>query len=320
MENLLYNICQKIVNSSNSFEINNSDLKREYLILNIMLFNNIASKINGCNGTFGTGYPFYALGKNITGKLPVINEQIRYNNELSDAIKNSNTLVWNCYNCLQKNGKNMPDLKQICKPCPNMNNALKPRELLKRIPDIDMWMICDKDKICLAKESLITQFKQNNMLTSDINPIQAIDNLIEIAENLKDNIMPKKLLPIDAHIIDNSTIYLLIEQVPEVLKQANESGKIPYLPIHPLSYRKKWQYDDEAYNFIHDYLSSLTKFNWDYSLENILSETRREISNRYTDDQLYNWLIITGPESVKRRHKTKELQCRFKERINLWKK
>lgn len=59
----------------------------------------------------------------------------------------------------------------------------------------------------------------------------------------------------------------LIEKVPDELQQAKKSGRKPYLPIRPKSFRKEWQYDDEAYNFIYDYLSAFTAFNFPPSLE-----------------------------------------------------
>ena len=33
----------------------------------------------------------------------------------------------------------------------------------------------------------------------------------------------------------------LIEKVPETLRTAKAEGTSPYLPIHPVSYRKIWQ-------------------------------------------------------------------------------
>lgn len=313
-------ICKKAAESSTQFEKNNSDLKRRYIIHNIQLYNHVVAMVDGNRGTFGTGYPFYALNRDLTITLPVIDEQLRYNNELITTVENSNYTTWQCSTCLSKNGSMMPDLKQICKICPNIEDALKPRKVLNRLPDIDMWMICKDNYISVAKEELVTLFHKYNLHPSDINPIQTIDDVSEIAENLENEIMPEKLLPLDAHIIGYSTLSELIKQVPSVLKQAMIDNQVPYLPIHPLSYRKIWQYDDAAYNFVHDYLSSLTEFNLDDDLQQLLLETRSVIANNYTFEQLYNYLIKTGPESVKNRHKTLELKDRFKERIESWKK
>lgn len=313
------NFCKQVAEISNEFEKNNSDLKRKYLLYNIMLYNNVVSMVDSYCGSFGTGYPFYALTKDLTGQLPVIDEQFRYNNELISHVDNSKHTIWSCFNCLSQNGSTMPDLKQICKPCPNMDDELKPRKLINRLSDVDMWMICKDNSTDSAKDNLIDLFQKHSIHTSDIDPIQTINDLLIIVEGIKNSIMPEKLLPFDTHIVEFSTLFSLIEQVPFVLRKAIEDGTIPYLPIHPLSYRKTWQYDDAAYNFIHDYLSSFTEFNFSEDLNQLLSETRSVIANNYSFEQLYYYLIATGPQSVKRRHKTKELKERFRERIDLWK-
>ena len=67
---------------STDFEENNTDLKKEYLLKNIYLYNQLAWKLSNVAGTFGTGYPYYALRGTLEGALPIIEEQIRYNNEL----------------------------------------------------------------------------------------------------------------------------------------------------------------------------------------------------------------------------------------------
>lgn len=313
-------LCSKVAEISTEFEQNNSELKRLYYIYNIMLFNSVVSQVDSYKGSFGTGYPFYALGKNLEGTLPIIFEQIRYNNELIDAVDQSKRKYWNCASCLEHKGHEMPDLKRICKPCPNMDDALKPRKIINRLPDLDMWMICDKQQIIDTSIELTTLFLENHMHTSDKNPFQTIMEIGEINNELKLGIMPAKLLPIDAHIIDYETLYKLIEQLPQVLQHALETGNVPYLPIHPLSYRKTWQYDDTAYNFVHDFLSSFTEYNLDETLQHLLNYTRSEIANNYSFEELYNYLISSGPESVLKRHRTLELKNRFKERVESWKK
>lgn len=319
MENI--DICTRAANSSSEFERNNSELKRRYLLHHIFLFNYIAKMTPNNYGTFGTGYPFYALGQNLEGPLPVIEEQLRYNEELFEAVQNSNLTEWKCAECLKENASDMPDLKQVCKPCPNMNPELKPRKILNRLPDIDLWMVCDKNYISATSETLIRLFKEYNMESSDLDPIKTIANIEIINASLRNGEIPNIMLPLDTHIIDYSKFVSLIEQVPDVLKRAINEGRIPYLPIHPLSYRKTWQYDDTAYNFVHDYLSSLTELKLDYDLRKLLAETRSIIADSYSFDQLYDCLIRTGPDSVLRRHRTTpQLKSRFKERIDSWKK
>ena len=318
MENSIDYVAKLVAEISNKFEKNNSELKRLYLLKNILAFKMIAARTPEYRGSFGTGYPFYALKEKLTGQLPIIDEQIRYNNQLVDFANSSSKTDWKCSKCLSENYDIMPDLKQICKPCPSIDNELKPRKIINRLPDIDMWMICEDGHVPEASEKLTELLKQCNMNTSDTNPIQTIKDMHEIVQNIEDGIMPKKFLPIDAHIIEYSKLESLIKQVPSTLFEAFESQSIPYLPIHPLSLRKDWQYDDEAYNFIHDYLSSFTEFNVDKNLNNLLTSTRGIVSTNLSMEQLYKFLLETGPDSVKRRHENPNLRLAFENRINSW--
>lgn len=67
-----------IQNTSTDFERTNTDIKRRYLLWIIDAFNRIASRVSVSRGSFGTGYPFYALNPDLNGTLPIIPEQIRY--------------------------------------------------------------------------------------------------------------------------------------------------------------------------------------------------------------------------------------------------
>lgn len=124
--------------ASTDFEKNNTELKRKYLVWNIEAFNCIALAVSANKGSFGTGYPFYALDKDLKGDLPIIQEQIRYNRELVRDGEPFQKSIWLCESCLKTKYSEMPDLKKICKPCPNMNDKLKPRKIINRLPDLDM--------------------------------------------------------------------------------------------------------------------------------------------------------------------------------------
>lgn len=310
---------KKVVEISNDFELNTSELKRQYIISNIVLYNNIASLIKESLGTFGTGYPFYVFDKNFVGAIPVIDEQIRYNNELIDSVNATKFTEWACAVCLEKNGITMPDLKQICNTCPKMDNLLKPRKLIARLPDIDMWMVCNSSDISHVSKTLETALAQNGMKTSDVDPVKTIYELQEIVSDLKHGDMPKLKLPIDTHIIDNVTLYTLISKIPQELHDCFKAGKTPYLPILPLSLRKTWQHDDAAYNFVYDYLSSFAEFQMDDKIQELLDETRREVAKRYSLDVLYDFMIKSGPPMVARRNETPGLKKTFERRIESWK-
>lgn len=314
-----FNTIINLANTVTKFEINNSDLKMEYIIKNIELFNDIAKKIKNSAGSFGTGYPFYAIGQETNGKLPIILEQIRYNNELiASAIDNPHK-IWCCQECLIKKGETMPDLKSKCKPCHKIDDSLKPRKVINRLPDVDMWIINkNADELKELKEILINNFNINKMYPSDINPIKTFEDIIKIENMLSQNILPEINLPLDAHIINYDTLFSLISEVPFTLMQAKKNDEIPYLPIHPVSYRKKWQKDDKPYNFIHDFLYSFTDFNFDIDLKELIDYSRKQIIKNFTIEELSDYAINTGSDCVSRRQKNKELKLCFEERMKSW--
>ena len=311
-------LTHKVANLSSDFERKNSDLKRKFYIWNIEAFNSIANSVSISKGSFGTGYPFYALDRNLDGTLPIIAEQFRYNRKLIQDGKPQKNVRWLCANCIKKNYSDMPDLKQICKPCPYIPERLKPRKIINRLPDFDMWLVCQDGQIEQAQDELSALLEKHRISTSDIDPLSTIDSLSQITQLLKQNKMPKIFLPIDPHIIEYSKLRDLILKVPYILEQAITNNQIPYLPILPRSYRKTWQYDDEAYNFIHDFLSSFNEYNFDDELSEILNHTRYTIANNYTNKQLYKFLLQSGTASAKKRLSTKELKRIFDSKMNNW--
>ena len=312
------NTCMKAADASTRFERLNNDLKRRYFIKNMERINMIMEHTPGYCGSFGTGYPFYVLDDKFQGELPIIEEQIRYNNELYDASLKINE--WPCEECLNTRGSRMPDLKRYCKVCPQVDDVYKPRRVLNRLPDVDMWMICQDDKIEDAKRVMVELFKSYGMHTSDVDPVGSVDELDEIVTQLEEGKMPNKMLPLDVHIISYSEFASLLDEIPFAICNAMDNNVTPYLPIHPQSLRKTWQYDDTAYNFVLDFLLSMTPFNWERKLDRKLQLSRMVIGDMFTEEDLKSILEKVSPDSVKRRMETKQLQKSYERRVSTWKK
>ena len=312
------NTCKKAADASTRFERLNNDLKRRYFIKNMERINMIMEHTPGYCGSFGTGYPFYVLDDKFQGELPIIEEQIRYNNELYDASLKINE--WPCEECLNTRGSRMPDLKRYCKVCPQVDDVYKPRRVLNRLPDVDMWMICQDDKIEDAKRVMVELFKSYGMHTSDVDPVGSVDELDEIVTQLEEGKMPNKMLPLDVHIISYSEFASLLDEIPFAICNAMDNNVTPYLPIHPQSLRKTWQYDDTAYNFVLDFLLSMTPFNWERKLDRKLQLSRMVIGDMFTEEDLKAILDKVSPDSVKRRMETKQLQKSYERRVSTWKK
>lgn len=314
------NYCVKAATASTNFEQLNNELKKLYLEKYILLFNKLALNIKGNKGSFGTGYPFYAIGEDLSGDLPIIEEQLRYNKELLNEVIKNGEEEWYCAMCLEKNLVNMPDLKQICKPCPKMPNQLKPRKVINRLPDMDLWLILESNDLEEISMHFSTLLDRNGLYSSDIDPIQSIKDVLEICNDLENKRMPNKFLPLDAHIIEYKKLKELIESIPEELSKSKKEGKKPYLSIHPLSRRKVWQKDDEAYNFVLDFLYTFTPYNLESDLNELLKNVRKIVANNYSVEQIMEWIIATGNNAVERRMQTKELKLVLDRRINSWKK
>lgn len=312
------NTCVNAANLSTRFEKLNNQLKKEYLIKNINIINTIMFHTPGYCGSFGTGYPFYVLDNKLEGELPVINEQIRYNEELLNEACDID--YWPCEECLTTRGSWMPDLKKICKPCPQVKDSIKPRKVINRLPDIDMWMICADGKVEEAKIVLVKLFDNYGMHTSDIDPVRTINEMEDIVSDLEKGKMPSKMLPLDIHIIEYSKFANLLDEIPFSLLSAAEEGQVPYLPIHPISLRKTWQHDDEAYNFALDYLLSITPFNWEKKLERKFELSKKIVGNSFSKEEFNSLLMNLASDSVKRRFQTPQLQKTYEKRIESWKK
>ena len=111
--------------------------------------------------------------------------------------------------------------------------------------------------------------------------------------------------------ISNDRLY------PEPLSKTEEE---PYLPIHPVSLRKTWQYDDTAYNFVLDYMYSLTPFNFEEKILRKLNFSRKIIGSLYTEEELRELLNRVSSDSVKRRFENNSLKKSYDRRIQSWKK
>lgn len=317
-EETIGDVTTEVEKASTDFEKTNTELKRKYLLWNIEAFNIIASKVHNNKGSFGTGYPFYALDENMEGTLPIIEEQVRYNRELVKDGKHYQKSIWECKECLKQRYATMPDLKVVCNPCPNMPQTLKPRKLINRLPDIDMWLVCEDGTTENAENELEKMFHEIGMDSSDINPVKTIDDVDEIVKGIKQGEFPHKYLPIDAHIVEYSYLKDLITQVPDAINEATKVGMVPYLPIAPKSYRKTWQYDDEAYNFIYDYLTAFTPFNFTPELNELNIETKKKLAQKYTPEQLYQIALDTATKPNFRRLQSVALEEIFEQKVENW--
>ncbi len=313
------NVIDKTVIGSSRFEEENTSLKKEYLIKYLKDYKDLVSRFSGYNGFFGLGYPFYALGKDMEGELPYIDEQLRYNLELLVLFHEQFTDgEWPCEQCLRETLSDMPDLKKICYRCPKVPKEISPRKVINRLPDMDLCLVLEDKSVERIKNRLVRLFELHGMTTSDVDPLGTIDKIYRISTDLKNGKMPSEYVPLDTHIFKYSTLCNLLSEVEHEIDKSIKNGKAPYLPVLPDSLRKVWQHDDTAINFVFDFLYSFTECHLDPNLLQQIKEIRKSIANKYTNKQLEKIIIQTGPESMARRYENPVLKKRFNERINLW--
>lgn len=311
---------KRVATISNNYEKTNTELKKDYIRCCIEVVDMIMKGIPGYKGSFGTGYPFYALGENFSGTLPVIQEQLSYNSKLIGEAYSSILSSWVCAGCLERNSEYMKDLKVHCKPCPRIEDELKPRKVINRLPDLDLWMVVDDEKYAEAQEMLSTRLGNAGIYPSDVDVLGTIDKIEKISEELKNGHIPTNILPVDIHIVRYSTLMNLIQTAPEAMIEDFENCVKPYLPIRPVSWRKKWQHDDEAYNFAFDFLCSLTPITFDDEMLGTLIESRNRLADAFTTDELIDILESIMIDSVKRRFETKPLQRIYEKKVEGWKR
>ena len=212
----------------------------------------------------------------------------------------------------------MPDLKIICKPCQKIDNSIKPRKVINRLPDLDMWTIAEDGKTSEVSAQLARALQVSDIYPSDISPYKTILEFTNISKDITEGRMPSKFLPIDTHIVEASQLKELIEKVPEIIRNSKRTNTTPFLNIHPLSYRKTWQYDDTGYNFIFDFLFSFNIFTQNKELLDAIKESRITIANENTPEELISIVHLISSPSVQRRMKTIEIQEALKERFASW--
>lgn len=315
----LHKFSLRVANISDGYEKENTELKKEYIKKSIESIVSIMMAVPGFKGSFGTGYPFYALGKDFSGDLPIIEEQLSYNSKLVSAAVESRLSTWSCEKCLEEKGPLMKDLKVICKPCPKIDKELKPRKIINRLPDLDIWLVVDDNLYEESKKILATYLQAYHIEPSDNDVLGTINKVESIVTDLQEGRFPSEILPIDVHIIRYSELDNLIKEAPNETIKAYSNGELPYLPIRPISWRKRWQHDDEAYNFVFDFLCSMTPFNFDEELLGNLIESRNIIANCFTSEELDDIFESISSDAVRRRFATKPLMRLYRKRVSEWK-
>ena len=207
----------------------------EELVNNLII--NIGSSLEGA---FGVGFPFYLLSPELPETFEV-EEYRRFIEETRENLSNSmqqNNIGWICPTCQLEN--QLPDLKKMCNQCTQV--GFKPRNLFRALPDSDTVVVVNLEKYSL-EEIFDKIIRNNNLMVSDLNIREAIDNfLLGVEQNI-----PSLHVLLDLHVVTTSTFYEALEKVRQGLTNF-------LVPVH--SYRGRWV--ENELPFWYDFMLSAT--------------------------------------------------------------
>lgn len=334
----IFEVCKAAVDSSNSFEELGrtkigAEAKKKYIQSNYDKYREIAGDSKHAVLMFTTGYPGYDLS------LKEIDEQYRYNNELMQQVakRGMENMTWKCGGCLVENYHRMPDLKMVCYPCAKIPNEIKPRKILNRLPDLDVWYVYDDTK-AIESDSIFDSnraalmreiesgLKKQGLETSDTNPIKAINDMAEIADTLKRGKIPAKGLPVDVHVVGLNYLKNLIASVPNYMHRSMGTD-VEELKINPFSLRKKWDFDSQGYNYVFDFLMAFTILPYNANSKimgqqkdviDLVNQVRSEIFSMFTEEEVFDILCNVAGPSSKRRIGSPFVMNQIKQKFTDW--
>ena len=239
----------------------NEDTSPEKYTYHQQQFNDFARTvmdIPGAYAAFGTGYPFYAEDH--------LEQTIEPVAEITRFLRQQQALVpkklgsWACIGC--QGDRKLPDLKTLCKPCDKV--SVKPRDILKALPDLDYWVIADEDTPQF-RAKLQQSLEGIGFYSSDQDVGASLRDLADVMKDplLVREVTPEpvrqKRIPIDLHVVSREYFMNIMGDIERtIIEYAAEGGNMPKVPISPSSLHVTWEQPDEPYDFMKDFLFSLT--------------------------------------------------------------
>ena len=311
-EFLSHRMLMHILDVAVRFTADESLTKGEYFNYQFNRFHDSVKDVPGVIGTFGTGHPFYAHQEN--GSIADIPEMRRYQKSFQAAINRDRLRSyggWLCGAC--ELACNLPDLKKYCKPCDSVD--FKPRDIFKALPDLDYWVVVDdapEIKLRQQEKEIQECAQAAAFESSDRNIIQTLETTKYAMETVLRGIRPGAILPVDMHIVTKTDLLNCLSSTPNAIQAGNA------VKIAPRSLHKTWENTSKPYDFVKDFLFSLTPHTWkDNELLEALSSTRREVYDLVADDPIK--AVSDRAEKEKRQLEAPGVARCLRERIKSWK-
>ena len=256
-------------------------------------------------GSFGLGYPFYAKVQDGFVKVDEINNFIENNliqiKKISSKEGISASLA--CIECQAQN--NLPDLRSVCSNCDRVNPDIKPRKVLKMLPDMDILIVLrsvDDDTL----HDIQTTLNKEGYVQSDISIKNALESIKDVLSSLKNGKNTNSKIPIDLHVVSYKQFNAAFNQI-----QNGEKALIKSKALH-------MTWEDYDLPFWFDFVFSATELgSLDEELKDKVLELRKIIKRNYSEDELINELRKNYPRA-QRILDTKEIEISLRNKIKSW--
>jgi hypothetical protein len=224
-------------------------------------------------GGFGVGFPFHSL--NQSGELVTNPEFSRYISEFAEKIETSRAMgytAWNCFSCQTKEDYDPVN----CKSC--KRTYVKPRDVMKAMPDIDVFLIADEVTPELLNKIQDTS-KEHSFHQSDLNAYETLQRIYQAFEDIE-NGKNKVSLPGDMHVISTK----------DYISAMNLLGNgIVDLDVNVYSLHHQWILNRKI-DFAFDFIFSST-FNdrvCEPGIKEYADTAKRGLARKYSEDAILN--------------------------------
>ena len=161
-----------------------------------------------CVCIFGIGYPFYLGKRGRPRQVTEIESLIDAGIEQIAEVGRED-FDWLCPNCQKK--ESLPDLKTLCKKC--QETPLKPRDVLKLLPDLDIVIVLALGQnIQEAERAIQEALSKKGWQPSDVDIALSIRNIAAILAGNTKRGTPRPKLPLDIHLMTEDAFRQGIEE------------------------------------------------------------------------------------------------------------
>lgn len=224
-------------------------------------------------GGFGVGFPFHSLSSEngIVGNP----EFVRYTDSFLEKIeleKKLGSVAWLCARCHEDSYFN-PD---YCSQC-NLS-TIKPREVMKVMPDIDMFIIVDEVST-QSMDDIQDISKNYSFHQSDHSLIDSLERIDSVFDHIENDSLASHL-PTDLHVISKEDFFYALDELCK--------GNIdPDVDIYSMYY--SWKLNKKI-SFGFDFLFSGT-FNEELCEPDIIEHVniaRKKMVENFSEQEILN--------------------------------